>query len=424
MYGGAAGGGKSSAALMCAAQYVHVPGYSALLLRENFPDLNQADALIPRSKEWWKNTDAVYSERDRRWTFPTGATITFGYLDSDDAVYQYQGAAFQLVGIDELTQHTLRRYSYLFSRVRRPKTGPLSEVPLRMRSWTNPGGRGHGWVFNRFVDPKTRRPGAVFVPAKLEDNPSLDRDEYVKSLVHVDPVTRAQLLAGDWTAVEGGRFKAEWFRHRYTRRNDFVRLQRPGEATAREYMLWSMPRYITCDPAASAKTTADWTVALCWAETPLRELVLLDGVRFQAEIPDITPRLYAFWEKWRKPGIVGIEGVASNVAVYQEAKRTGMPAKQLTPSQLAHGDRRDKLVRATPAMVLAESGRIWLPAPGVSPTLPLDAVESELYRFTGDDKTDDHDDIVDCVSYGAYLLQHGNAAAGNAVPHVLGGGMR
>jgi predicted phage terminase large subunit-like protein len=51
-----------------------------------------------------------------------------------------------------------------------------------------------------------------FIPASLDDNPHIDRDEYIKSLMHLDPVTREQLLKGDWTAREAGnKFKREWF---------------------------------------------------------------------------------------------------------------------------------------------------------------------------------------------------------------------
>lgn len=211
MYGGAAGGGKSDSLLMAAAQFVHVPGYSALLLRENFPDLNQPDALIPRSKAWWSGK-ATWNERDRRWTFPSGATITFGYLEKDTDVYQYQGAAFQFIGIDELTQHTEFRYRYLFSRLRRPEAGPLAEVPLRMRSATNPGGKGHQWVYDRFIDSRTREPGAVYVPARLADNPSLDAEQYRSSLARLDSVTRAQLEDGNWLIRKGGIFQPGKFR--------------------------------------------------------------------------------------------------------------------------------------------------------------------------------------------------------------------
>jgi predicted phage terminase large subunit-like protein len=46
----------------------------------------------------------------------------------------------------------------------------------------------------------------------LGDNPYLDRNEYIKSLMELDPVTRRQLLDGDWTARQmGGYFRREWF---------------------------------------------------------------------------------------------------------------------------------------------------------------------------------------------------------------------
>lgn len=48
-YGGAAGGGKSEALLMCAAQWLHEPNYTALLLRKTYPDLALPGAPIDRS---------------------------------------------------------------------------------------------------------------------------------------------------------------------------------------------------------------------------------------------------------------------------------------------------------------------------------------------------------------------------------------
>jgi hypothetical protein len=226
LYGGAAGGGKSDALLMAAAQDVQTPGYAALLLRENFPDLNQADALIPRSKEWWSGK-ASYNHGEHRWTFPSGATITFGYLDRDDAVYQYQSAAFQFIGVDELTQHTEFRWTYMASRIRRPASGPLSEVPLRLRGATNPGGKGHEFVKKRFIPDEALqyeagddrffakswyKGGRFFVPARRQDNPSLDQKTYERGLAILDPLTRAQLDKGDWKAHAAGRFQRKWFR--------------------------------------------------------------------------------------------------------------------------------------------------------------------------------------------------------------------
>lgn len=89
----------------------------------------------------------------------------------------------------------------------------LADVPLRQRSGSNPGGVGHQWVRSRFVDPETRAPKALFVPAKLRDNPSLDRKAYRASLQHLTLVERQRLEAGDWDAVdEGTVFQRTWFR--------------------------------------------------------------------------------------------------------------------------------------------------------------------------------------------------------------------
>ena len=49
LYGGAAGGGKSEALLMAALQYVHVPGYAAILFRRTYADLSLPGALMDLS---------------------------------------------------------------------------------------------------------------------------------------------------------------------------------------------------------------------------------------------------------------------------------------------------------------------------------------------------------------------------------------
>ena len=101
----------------------------------------------------------------------------------------------------------ITQYRYLLSRLRRLAG---SAVPIRARCASNPGGVGHEWVRQRFVvEGGEERP---FVPARLEDNPHLDREEYEKALAQLDPVTRAQLRNGDWDVLPEGRlFKREWF---------------------------------------------------------------------------------------------------------------------------------------------------------------------------------------------------------------------
>jgi len=207
LFGGAAGGGKSDAMLMAALQYVDVPGYSALILRRTYPQLSQEGGLIPRSHEWLAGTGAMWNEQKKSWTFPSGAVLAFGHLAYENTKYDYQSGEYQFIGFEELTQYSETQYRYMHSRTRRLEG---SEVPIRVRATSNPGGVGHDWVRARFVD--ANEPTRVFIPSSLSDNPSLDRESYVRSLDNLDPLTRAQLLNGDWTAnALGGLFERAWF---------------------------------------------------------------------------------------------------------------------------------------------------------------------------------------------------------------------
>ncbi|MGH2541784.1 MAG: phage terminase large subunit, partial [Ardenticatenaceae bacterium] len=77
---------------------------------------------------------------------------------------------------------------------------------------SNPGGIGHDWVKQRFL-VEGYAEGRAFIAASLRDNPYLDQDEYIRSLRQLDPLTRRQLLDGDWSArAEGRLFRREWFR--------------------------------------------------------------------------------------------------------------------------------------------------------------------------------------------------------------------
>jgi hypothetical protein len=50
------------------------------------------------------------------------------------------------------------------------------------------------------VPPRLHRVARIFVPARLDDNQFINREDYTKSLLNLDPVTRARILRGDWEA--------------------------------------------------------------------------------------------------------------------------------------------------------------------------------------------------------------------------------
>lgn len=197
---------------MAALQYVDEPGYSALLLRRTYPELSQSGGLMFRSHEWLADTDARWNAAQTRWEFPSGAILQFGYLEHDAQKHRYASSEYQFIGFDELTQFTEGQYTFLFSRLRR-KLGV--NIPIRMRSASNPGAVGHVWVKERFRpdQPGLCPAGRIFVPARLRDNPFIDASAYERTLQHLTPVDRARLLDGDWTATEGGKvFSRSWFR--------------------------------------------------------------------------------------------------------------------------------------------------------------------------------------------------------------------
>lgn len=208
-FGGSVGGGKSGAIFMAALQYVDIPDYRALILRRTFAQLSKSGALIDESMQWLAGTDAKWRATDKYWQFPSGARIDFGYLQHENDKYNYLSSQYHFTAFDQVEQFTQTQYEYMFSRQRKKKN---SAIPLRMRSTGNPGGVGHEWVKRYFVDPKTAdHQSRPFIPSRLTDNPSIDSESYLKGLAHLDPITRRQLVDGDWSARHGGSlFKREY----------------------------------------------------------------------------------------------------------------------------------------------------------------------------------------------------------------------
>ncbi len=214
LYGGAAGGGKSDALIIDALglqqSAILWPGYRAIIFRRTFPELRE---LIDRTRVIYPVAipGAVFSESNREWTFPSGAKVEFGYLESEADRFRYQGRQFQYIGWDEMTQWaTDTGYRYLLSRLR--TVNP--DIKCYVRATCNPGGIGHEWVkaywgiqdagestnIKRTVDGvvMTRR----FIPAKLSDNPHLATSGYRERLMTLSESEQKCLLMGRWDVVE------------------------------------------------------------------------------------------------------------------------------------------------------------------------------------------------------------------------------
>ena len=231
LYGGAAGGGKSFAMLVDLLRYASNGNHRALLLRRTLAELTE---LVDQSRKLYPKAfpGAVFRESKNTWSFPSGATALFSYVDKDNDVTRYQGQSFTWIGVDELGQYpTPYVWNYLRSRLR--TTDP--EIQTYMRASANPGGVGGWWLKKMFVDPAIPNEpfwatdidsGNIlrygpnhpehadeplyqrrFIPARLTDNPFLmESVEYEAMLLSLPEVERRRLLEGDWDVADGAAF--------------------------------------------------------------------------------------------------------------------------------------------------------------------------------------------------------------------------
>ncbi len=217
LFGGAAGGGKSYGQLADALLYaLKYPGSRQLLLRRTYPELEKS--LIRQAQEMFPRNLFAYNKSARSGRFAGGSILDFGALGEESDVYKYQSAEYDVIRFDELTHFTEQMYVYLISRLR-----GANDFPKSVRSTTNPGGVGHGWVKSRFVDigePEKvysfTAGSRVFLPAKVQDNCFLLKKDpdYVRRLENLSDKDRRALLYGDWDIFEGQYF-SDWDRTKH-----------------------------------------------------------------------------------------------------------------------------------------------------------------------------------------------------------------
>ena len=228
-YGGAAGGGKTDCSLGFDIRGVMNYGkdWRSITFRKTFPQLKE---IIRRGKELFKPMGAKYHQTDHVFTFPNGAEVWLASLEREKDVEKYQGHQYTLIKFDELGNWASEFcWTYMASRARSP-----AGVPCQMLGTGNPGGVGHAWIKNMFIDGfqpnvKYRIPVAYdedakvwvyisrcFIPAKLEDNPKLlEKDpQYKTTLLGLPKNLRRALYGGDWD-VFGGQMFDEWRREKH-----------------------------------------------------------------------------------------------------------------------------------------------------------------------------------------------------------------
>lgn len=227
LYGGAAGGGKSwlmrvMAIFLCAM----IGGLQVYLFRRIRDDLIKNHMEGPKGFRsmlaGWVQVGLVDIVEDEI-RFWNGAKIYLCHCKDEKDVYKYQGAEIHLLLIDELTHFTEAMYRFLRLRVRivgMDLPPQFKGLLPRIICGANPGNIGHLWVKRTFVSAapplSIRRMGnreggmlRQYIPAKLEDNPSLleDDPEYEARLEGAGSAALVRAMRhGDWDVIEGAFF--------------------------------------------------------------------------------------------------------------------------------------------------------------------------------------------------------------------------
>jgi predicted phage terminase large subunit-like protein len=386
LFGGAVGGGKSETLKLKVLQHERKYGKyaSMLLLRRSIPELRDLKkrlaALLPRLGCKWL-------EQKQEWRFPSGGVLYIGYLENEKDAEKYWGHEYSLILIDEVGHYA--------------DSAPIDKVASRLRSTApeevgvhcqlyltaNPGGAGHAWLKERFIDGKE--------PLTIWSEPSEDEDEadaltycYIPSYLSDNKYLRYNkkyfafvkksgpswfvraLMRGDWSvSVNGNIFLREWF---FDNRYEEVP---PHEEVLATIQSW--------DLAAKIQKNNDRSACTTWAITE-KAVYLIHSWAGRLEFPDMRRKAEDLYNRF-KPALVLVEDASAGIQLIQTLRReTRLPIYAVKPL----GNKTDRAramslhFEASPRKILFPKQADW-----------LDEVIEELCAF---DKAP-HDDLVDSV---------------------------
>jgi hypothetical protein len=203
-YGGARGGGKTHwlLAQMGADDCQRRADLNCLLLRkvgksnlENFETMRQR--LFARLPHEFNASRGIL-------TFANGSRITLGHYQCEKDIDNYLGLEYDVIGLEEATQLSLRKYEDISTccRTSKPDWRP------RIYSTTNPGGIGHPWYFDKFIVPHQSglETDTRFIPARVDDNAFINPG-YKADLARLTGWQHDAWYEGLWNFANGQYFR-------------------------------------------------------------------------------------------------------------------------------------------------------------------------------------------------------------------------
>ena len=189
------------------------PGAIGMIACENYPALKdrQLSKIGQEFPAWLGKRYADHKDYGNCYILDQeygGGIICFRNLDDTS---KYQSAEFSFIMVDELTKNTYETFTFLRSRLRWPG---LPDEDAIFVGATNPGGVGHGWCKQMWMDrdfpeewlsPIDYSSSFVYIPSKADDNPHLDAS-YWAQLQTLPENLRKAFRDGDWDVFMGQAF--------------------------------------------------------------------------------------------------------------------------------------------------------------------------------------------------------------------------
>jgi hypothetical protein len=155
IYGGAAGGGKTTGLILEPLRHVsQVTNFTAVFFRRTMPQITNPGALWDESLNFYPQLGGAPHVRMREWRWPRGGKIKFSHLQFETTVYDWQGAQITLICFDELTHFSAHQFFYMVSRNR-----STCGVRPYIRATCNPDAE--SWVadfLSWWIDPESGLP--------------------------------------------------------------------------------------------------------------------------------------------------------------------------------------------------------------------------------------------------------------------------
>lgn len=415
IYGGAAGGGKTYALLLEPLRNALTnPDFGAVIFRRESTQITNEGGLWDTALGVYPSFGGVPRQTPKlQFAFPGAGKISFGHLNAEASVLDWQGAQIPLIEFDELTHFSRYQFFYMLSRNR-----STSGVRPYVRATCNPDA--DSWVAELiawWIDQETglpipERSGVVrwfvriadvlqwggspeelverygcnredcksltFIAASIHDNQALlEKDPgYLANLKALARVERERLLGGNWKIRPAAGL--------YFKRHEVTLL----EGVPTDVVAWARAWDFAATEPGEGNEDPDYTAGLKVGRRANGRFVVAHGVLERKRASKVREIVKAIAEQDGRgvrislpedPGQAGKDQAQSYVTML-----AGWPVTRRRPS-------RDKVTRAEPAAAQWQAGNFDVVRGPWN-----EAFFGQLEAFPGDG----HDDYVDALSDG------------------------